>query len=71
MIFRLLTVICLAAACTPVPRPIDPETGKPMPSNLNFAYCEKIAAEVRQAGGVSNDLCPGYMPNGYPTELFG
>ena len=71
MIIRLLTVACLAAACTPTPRPIDPKTGERMPSNLNFAYCEKIAAEVIESGGLSNDLCPGYMPNGYPTELLG
>ncbi|MCP5087182.1 MAG: hypothetical protein GY952_10315 [Rhodobacteraceae bacterium] len=39
------------------------------PSKLNFAYCERIAAEVRDRGDISYDLCPGFMPDGYWIEL--
>lgn len=70
MIFRLLALAVFVTACTPLAQPIDPDTGKPRPSKLNFAYCEKIALETRKAGEISNDLCPGYMPNGYPVELL-
>jgi len=71
MTLRLVIVAIFAAACAPLPQPIDPVTGQPKPSKLNFAYCEKIALETRKAGKLSNQLCPGYMPNGYPVELFG
>ncbi|MBV1865961.1 MAG: hypothetical protein KUG74_16210 [Rhodobacteraceae bacterium] len=68
---RLIFVAVVLAACTPAPRPIDPETGQPVPSNLNFAYCEKIALETRKSGGTNYNLCPGYMPDGYWNEFEG
>lgn len=39
------------------------------PSNLNVAYCQKIADETARAGKLNYNLCPGYMPDGYPVEI--
>jgi hypothetical protein len=38
--------------------------------NLNVEQCQKIAQETFAAGKISHNLCPGYMPDGQPVELF-
>jgi hypothetical protein len=38
--------------------------------NLNVVECQKIAEETFAAGKISHNLCPGYMPDGQPVELF-
>ncbi|MCP5074809.1 MAG: hypothetical protein GY947_16160 [Rhodobacteraceae bacterium] len=63
---KLLCLVVLGG-CAAGQGSYGPNPGEP--SKLNFAYCEKIAAEVRDKGDLSNDLCPGYMPNGYPVEI--
>jgi len=66
---RTVLIAGFLAGCTAVPRPIDPATGQSKPSNLNFAYCKKIADETARSGKLNYKLCPGYMPDGYPIEL--
>ncbi len=63
----LISGILLCAACTAQQGSYGLRPGEP--SQLNFEYCEQIAAEVRRAGDISNNLCPGFMPDGYPIEL--
>ncbi|MGB0440874.1 MAG: hypothetical protein ACPGFC_12355, partial [Paracoccaceae bacterium] len=36
--------------------------------NLNFAECKRLADETARSGKLNFDLCPGYMPDGYPVE---
>ena len=66
---RLTLIAAVLAGCAPTPRPIDPETGKPVPSNLNVEYCRKIADETARSGKLNYHLCPGYMLDGYPVEI--
>ncbi|MEM7440502.1 MAG: hypothetical protein AAF393_12955 [Pseudomonadota bacterium] len=63
MRFILLLVPLHFAACTP-------QGVIPNHQRLDFEYCERIARETFDAGRIRNDLCPGYMPDGQPVELF-
>lgn len=38
--------------------------------NLNVKECQALAEETFRSGKLNYDLCPGYMPNGQPVELF-
>lgn len=38
--------------------------------NLNVEECRQLAQETFVSGKLNNDLCPGYMPDGQPVELF-
>ncbi|MDR6266187.1 MULTISPECIES: hypothetical protein [Rhodobacterales] len=63
---KTLTLICcgvLLAACAP------PSGQKSNHQNLNVKECKQIADAVFDAGKLSNNLCPGYMPSGEPIEL--
>lgn len=55
----LLAALLILSACA---------DGRQQP--LDFAHCEEIARETFAAGKLRYDLCPGYMPDGQPVELF-
>ncbi|MDG1236196.1 MAG: hypothetical protein P8P16_07575 [Amylibacter sp.] len=38
--------------------------------NLNVANCRALAQETFASGKLNYNLCPGYLPNGEPVELF-
>ena len=62
-----ITALIFLSACTVPPGSAarDPN----MPSQLNFAYCERIAEETRRSGKLNYNLCPGFMPDGYWIEI--
>lgn len=58
-------LICLAslAACVAPPSQSNHQ-------NLNVTECRALAQETFRSGKLNYNLCPGYMPNGQPIELF-
>ena len=57
----LLIFALVLTACAPAP---DSQH-----TNLDTEHCEKIALETRKSGKINHNLCPGYMPDGFPVEL--
>lgn len=55
--------LLLSAGCTPPPSESNHQ-------NLDVAECREIGVAVAESGKLSNNLCPGYMPNGLPVEDY-
>ncbi len=58
----ILSLVVLAGCAAP--------TSQSNHQNLDVAECQRLAEETFRSGKLNYDLCPGYMPDGQPVELF-
>lgn len=67
-ILWMLPVFVLGA-CTALNQSTDASKAQSPATNLDTVECEEIAVDVQKSGKTSNELCGGYMPDGFVAEL--